>query len=145
MDFMQDPEVLTSYLGMVKRDWAKSAEHFVELAEHWDRLTGDFFPGVSLTRAEDGCSLEGDVVGKRFVVEIKPLAFENACFAETLVFVKFCDSKVEVARFLLNRRGYVVDSDGAVQVDTDSGEGSARIFASIIRTVIQFPTPAFHK
>jgi hypothetical protein len=142
MDFEQDPDVFPSYLGMVKRDWAKAVENFVELATHWEQLSGDFFPGVSVKRADDGCSLEGDVVGKRFSVEIKPLAFEKACFAEALVFVKFSDEiKVEAARFLLNRRGFVVDSEGAVQVDTEDGEGSARIFASVIRTVIQLPTP----
>lgn len=142
MDFVQDPERFTSYLGMVRRDWLKAVENFVELVESWGKLSGDFFPGVTVRLSDDGCSFEGDVVGKHFTVEIKPLAFEKACFAEVLVYVKFSDDlRAEAARFLLNRRGFVVDGEGVIQVDTETGEGSASVFASIVSAVIQLPTP----
>jgi hypothetical protein len=142
MDFTQDPEVITSYLAMVKRDWNKAKESFVELSKHWESLGSDFFPGVSVNRSADGTTVTGDVLGKHFSINIGPLASDKACFAEVLVEVKFSgNAQFEAARFLLNRRGQVVDDEGAVQIDTESGEGSARVFASILRTVIQQPAP----
>ena len=142
MDFTQDPEVITSYLAMLRRDWNKAKEGFVELSKHWESLGSEFFPGVSMSRSTDGTTVAGDVLGKNFSIYIEPLASDKTCFAQVLVTVKFSGyTQFEAARFLLNRRGQVVGNDGTVQVDTEAEEGSARVFSSIIRTVIQQPAP----
>lgn len=141
MDFTHDPEMITSYLSMVKRDWNRAQNSFAELTKHWEGLGAEYFPGVSLNRSTDGTTLSGDVLGKQFSVEILPLAFESACFAQVLVKVKSSEIFFEAARFLLNRRGQVVDSDGAVLVDTEAGEGSARVYTSIIRTIASQSAP----
>ena len=142
MDFTQDPDEITSYLAMVKRDWNKAKESFIELSKHWEHLGSDFFPGVSINRSADGATVTGDVLGKHFSINIVPLAFDKACFAQILIEVKFSgNAQFEAARFLLNRRGQVVDDEGTVQLDAETAEGSARIFSSILRTVIQQPAP----
>ena len=95
-----------------------------------------------MSRSTDGTTVAGDVLGKHFSIGIEPLASDKTCFAQVLVTVKFSgNTQFEVARFLLNRRGQVVGNDGTVQVDTEAEEGSARVFSSIIRTVIQQPAP----
>lgn len=141
MDFTQDPEEITSYLAIVNRDWNRAKDSFAELSKHWEGLGAEFFPGVSINRSTDGSTVTGDVLGKNFSIEIGPLAFDKACFAQVLVKVKFSETQFEAGRFLLNRRGQVVDNQGAVVVDTESGEGSARVLASIIRLIAEHSAP----
>lgn len=143
MEFVQEPQEFASYLGNAKREWAKAQENFLGLVEHWQRLCVEHFGGlVSVVQVEAKPVLQGVVIDKGYAVELRPITVQGSGFGEVIIKVLFSDEvHAEAGRFLINRRGHVVKQDGTILVDVDSDFGSATIFTSIAKAVLETPYP----
>lgn len=143
MEFVEDPQEFASYLASAKREWTKAQENFLGLVEHWQRLGTEHFGGlVSIVQVDGKPVLQGVVIDKGFAVELRPIAVQGNGFGEVVIRVLFDDDlHTEAGRFLINRLGHVVKEDGTILVDVDSGYGSAIIFTSIAKAVLETPYP----
>jgi hypothetical protein len=144
MEFVQEPQNFAAFLGSAKRDWTKAEENFFALVEHWQGLCVNHFGGlISIIKVDEKSVLKGVVLNKSYSVELRPIAVQGKGFAEVVIKVLFSEREVcEAGRFLVDRRGSVVQEDGSVVVDADTDLGSAQIFTTIAKAVLETPYPS---
>ncbi|MCY1259024.1 hypothetical protein D9M68_39620 [compost metagenome] len=141
MDFTRDPNDFFSYITTVKRDWACASSELLDLVEHWQDLSMKHFAGMTSIAAKER-SIEGEVLGKQFSIEINPISLHKAGLAEAVLFLRQVGgSKSELGRFSVRRDGAILSSDGLVLVYPQDDHYSYQIFTTIMHAVIEAPTP----
>ena len=73
MDFTRDANDFLSYITTVKRDWDRASSELLDLVEHWQDLSMKHFTGMTSIAAKER-SIEGEVLGKQFSIEINPIS-----------------------------------------------------------------------
>ncbi|WP_415769974.1 hypothetical protein [Pseudomonas sp. LB3P38] len=141
MDFTRDPNNFLRYIATVKRDWTHASAEFLGLVEHWQKLSINHFIGMTSVAAKER-SIEGEVLGKQFSIELNPISLDKAGLVEAVLFLcQVGGSKSQIGRFSIRRDGAIVSSDGSVLVNPQDDRYSYQIFATILQAVIEAPTP----
>ncbi|NNA56361.1 hypothetical protein [Pseudomonas koreensis] len=145
MDFTRDPENFINYIAQVKRDWTRASSEFLGLVDHWQDLSLNHFAGMTAISAKER-SIEGEVLGKQFSIELSPISVDKAGFAEAVLFLhKNGVAKSELGRFNVRRDGSIFNSDGSLLLDSDINGYSYRIFSTVLHAVIEAPVPVDSK
>ncbi|EJZ58509.1 hypothetical protein I1A_002837 [Pseudomonas fluorescens R124] len=145
MDFTRDPENFINYIAQVKRDWTRASSEFLGLVDHWQDLSLNHFAGMTAISAKER-SIEGEVLGKQFSIELSPISVDKAGFAEAVLFLhKNGAAKSELGRFNVRRDGSIFNSDGSLLLDSDISGYSYRIFSTVLHAVIEAPVPVDSK
>ena len=141
MDFTHDPNEFVGYLASVKRDWTRASKNFLELVEHWQEVSKVHFENlVDVKRATEGNSIEGEVLGKLFSIELSPISQDKVGYAEAVLSThKIGGARSEIGRFYIHRDGSILGTDGAALVDPQDNLFSYKIFTSIVRAVVEAP------
>ncbi|QVW25323.1 hypothetical protein KJF94_07040 [Pseudomonas hormoni] len=141
MDFTRDPEGFFTYITSVKRDWDRASSRFLGLVEHWQDLSLNHFAGVTSITAKER-SIEGEVLGKQFFIELSPISADKAGLAEAILFLrKSGGSKSELGRFNISRDGAIFSANGSLLVDPEIQGYSYKIFSTVLQAVLEAPTP----
>lgn len=141
MDFTRDPEDFISYIATVKRDWTRASSEFLGLVDHWLDLSLNHFAGMTAISVKER-SIEGEVLGKQFSIELSPISVDKAGFAEAVLFLRrIGGSKSELGRFNVRRDGSIFSSGGALLLDSDINGYSYRVFSTVLQAVIEAPVP----
>ncbi|WP_264313145.1 hypothetical protein [Pseudomonas putida] len=143
MEIVHDPENFGIYVDTLQSDWKKCRRNFSDVVSGWRRLCKDHFDGViSLGVLDENSSLTGEVLGKKFFVELSAVVKQSKCYGQAVVVVHFNDGTIaEATRFLVNRDANVVDDEGKSILDPDSGKGLASMLTSIAKVVLELPRP----
>ncbi|RON05184.1 hypothetical protein [Pseudomonas brassicacearum] len=141
MDFTRDPNDFLSYIATVKRDWTRASSEFLGLVEHWQDLSMNSFAGMTAVAAKER-SIEGEVLGKQFSIELSPISLDKAGLAEAVLFLRqIGGSKSELGRFSVRRDGAIFGGDGSILVDPQDNHYSYKIFTTVLQTVVEAPAP----
>lgn len=142
MDFTRDPEDFSGYLNVIKRDWTRAVSEFTLLVEHWQKITAEYYQDLVAMGTIEKNVIRGRVLGKPFMIELSPLAKDQAGCAEVILSMDYPDcGNAELQRFYFYRDGRVVGVDGKVLIDVQADRYSYGIYAAILRAVLEAPAP----
>lgn len=140
VEFMQDPSYFLRNISTVNRDWTRASAHILDQVGHWQDLSTHHFMGMTSVIAKER-SIEGEVLGKQFLIELNPISSEKAGLAEAVLFLCQGGERSQLGRFSIRHDGAVLNADGAVLVSPEEDRYSYKIFATILQSVIDAPTP----
>ncbi|WP_448089484.1 hypothetical protein [Pseudomonas azerbaijanoccidentalis] len=142
MDFTRDPEEFSGYLNVIKRDWTRAVSEFTDLVDHWQKITVEYYQGLVEMGPIEENVIKGKVLGKPFLIELAPLAIDQAGCAEVILSTNYPDCEnAELHRFYFYRDGRVVGTDGKVLIDVQADRYSYGIYTAILRAVLEAPAP----
>ncbi|MCU7282679.1 hypothetical protein OC926_22780 [Pseudomonas peradeniyensis] len=138
-DFDYDVDAFEQQLGVTKFAVKGAVGKLVGMVEHWSEVGRDHW-GRSLTVVadpENNC-INGELVGKKFVIRYAPLGKDGNSVVEAVVFIHdlVSCSPVEVSRFMVKSDGSILSSAGDVLIGRDHMEWSYRTLVSICRRVL---------
>lgn len=141
MDFTHDPNDFLSYIATVKREWTRASSNFLGLVEHWQDLSMNNFAGISSVAAKEH-SVEGEVLGKQFTIDLSPISQDRTGLAEAVLFLRqIGGSKSELGRFRIRRDGAILSTGGETLLEPEDNHYSYRIFTTVLRAVVEAPAP----
>lgn len=141
MDFTRDPNDFLSYIATVKRDWTRASSELLGLVDHWQDLSMNSFAGMTSVAVKER-SIEGEVLGKQFSIQLSPISLDKAGFAEAVLFLhQIVGSKSELGRFNVRRDGAIFGNDGLLLVDPQDNHYSYKVFTAVLQAVVEAPTP----
>lgn len=140
MDFTQDPQNFLRNISAVKRDWTHASSKFLSHVGHWQKLSKHHFIGMTSISADER-SIQGEVLGKQFSIDLNPISSDKTGLAEAVLFLCQSGERSQLGRFNVRRDGAILSSDGSVLVSPQEDRYSYKIFATILQAVIDAPTP----
>ncbi|MBF8669663.1 hypothetical protein IR012_10590 [Pseudomonas putida] len=138
-DFDYDVDLFQKQLGVTKFAVKGAAEKLLGMVEHWSEV-GSHHWGRSLVVSADpvnGC-INGEIVGKKFVIRYEPLGYEGNGVIEAVVVINDLVSgePMEVSRFLMKSDGSILSAAGDVLMAREHPEWSYRTLVAIVRRVL---------
>ncbi|WP_054060104.1 hypothetical protein [Pseudomonas asplenii] len=138
-DFDYDANLFQKQLGVTKYSVKSAIGKFVGMVEHWSEL-GSGYWGDSLLVSADPANncINGELVGKKFVVRYAPLEKDGKGVIEAVVLIHdLVSSKpVEVSRFMVKSDGSILSTAGDVLIGSEQSEWSYKTLVAICRRVL---------
>lgn len=143
MDFQQDPDGFSSYLGLAARDITHARTNFLDRLDHWKNLADHKYGKViTIEHLPEQRGFVGSVLGKSFALLIGPLVVQGRGRIEVVVTIPDLAGKdTEISRFNVDRNGDLADDHEIAGGDFDSLMG-LKILTGILKTVLEQPIPA---
>jgi hypothetical protein len=141
MDFTRNPEEFPVLLATVKRDWDYASEKLLDLVEHWQELSKQYFANlVEVSLVADQKRIEGKVLDKAFTLQLSHITLEKSGYAEVVLLIsQLGGGQLELDRFHVDRNGIILGADGETLLDANDRYYSYKIITSILRAVIEAP------
>ncbi|KJZ38991.1 hypothetical protein [Pseudomonas fluorescens] len=143
MDFTRDSQEFSGFIQTVKRDWNRALTEFMVLVDHWRSIATEYHQGLVEIGLTEENVINGNVLGKPFLIELVPFAKDQVGCAEVILSAsKSGCASVELSRFYFYRDGRIVGPNGAVLIDSQADRHSYSIYTAILRTVLEAPAAA---
>lgn len=138
-DFEYDQQDFPAAFSKAEIGYRRSKQELLENVAHWQSLADRHFNNIKFTVSPGSELIEGEVIGKKFQIQISPLTVGESTYA--LAVLAVIDGRTgkgfEVARFLGDVDGGVRSLAGEVLLNQqEESHVSYRLLIALIRKVL---------
>lgn len=138
-DFEYDADRFLRALVMSTGGYKRAKECLLGAVTHWKELGAGMLQGnFTADLSEDSDLINGEVMGKKFVISFLPFVEEEKGYLEAIISTPNLVSgeQVEISRFLVAANGSVLSSSKEELLSWDDGYLNYRLLVAVSRRVL---------